>query len=90
MLIFFSFTTETFSFFEHDIIKNNIIRIFKFFIIFIFKLLTDKFKSLSVYADDFNGFFNINECGMFFSFNSMTEKLLLLLNNSLKPLLVTL
>ena len=65
-IIFFSFKTDTFSFFEHEI-RMKIVKtkniLFKNLII---RLLTDKFKSLSVYADDFKGLFIKNECGRFY------------------------
>ena len=76
---------ETFSLFVQEKSRNitkikNIL-----FRNFIFKLLSDKFKSLNNYAVDFKEFFIKKECGIFFSFSSIIEKLSLLLNKSLKP-----
>ena len=76
---------DTFSCFEQDISKSIIINRSKLFIIFIYKLLTDKLKSLNIYAEDFKEFLAKKECGIFFSFNSIIEKFSLLLNNSLRP-----
>ena len=76
---------DTFCCFEQDMSKSIIINRSKLFIIFIYKLLTDKLKSLNIYAIDFKGFFIKKECGIFFSFSSIIEKFSVLLNKSLKP-----